>query len=311
MEDQNTKIANLRVQVSEKCTEKEKSIIELYWKFNGLEFLNTAKSIMETFEISQSQLNKLISSRGLLLFSITCGSCPKFDDFQVSSRLNFKSIINQALTSNPSSTYKCSFCISKEQEKAYLKNIQEQKKINENLEKAIEAENWLHLSNFQKGILRNCFKMNFVELKKHYRTILSSDNWILFIESLEAIESCNLLSLQRDSTTKEIINYRYLDKLTSFKNEISIKETITKSSFDMDIETNELKFRLTTNKDQHYPDRPSHTGTIIFNQKIVIEPGVEYIYGLWPRDNNNLYLTLIKQENLERLPTYGSSRERK
>jgi hypothetical protein len=33
------------------------------------------------------------------LFSIP-QSCPKFDDFQVSSRLNFKSSINQALTSN-------------------------------------------------------------------------------------------------------------------------------------------------------------------------------------------------------------------
>ncbi len=311
MEDQNTKIANLRVQVSEKCTEREKSIIELYWKFNGLGFLNTAKSIMETFEISQSQLNKLISSFGLLLFSIPCGSCPKFDDFQVSSRSDFKSIINQALTSNPSSTYKCNFCISKELEEAYLKNVQEQKKINENLEKAIETENWLQLSNFQKGMLCNCFKLNFVELKKHYRPILGSDNWILFIESLEAIEANNLLSLQRDSTTKEITNYRYLDKLTSFKNEISIKEATTKSSFDLDIETNELKFRLTTNKDQHYPDRPTHTGTIIFNQKIVIEPGVEYIYGLWKRDNDNLYLTMIPKKNLELLPTYGSSPKRK
>ena len=70
----NEKVSNIRVQVSEKCTEREKSIIELYWKFNGFEFLNTAKSIMETFEISQSQLNKLISSRGLLMFSIRCGS---------------------------------------------------------------------------------------------------------------------------------------------------------------------------------------------------------------------------------------------
>ena len=77
----NEKVFNIRVQVSEKSTEREKSIIELYWKFDGFEFLNTAKSIMGTFEISQSQLNKLISSLGLLKFSIPCGSCPKFDDF--------------------------------------------------------------------------------------------------------------------------------------------------------------------------------------------------------------------------------------
>ena len=85
----NEKVFNIRVQVSEKSTEREKSIIELYWKFDGFEFLNTAKSIMGTFEISQSQLNKLISSLGLLKFSIPCGSSPKFDDFQASSRLNF------------------------------------------------------------------------------------------------------------------------------------------------------------------------------------------------------------------------------
>ena len=311
MGNTNEKIANLQVQVSEKCTEREKSIIELYWKFNGLEFLNTAKSIGELFEISQTQLNKLISSRGLLLFSIPCGSCPKFDNFRVSSRSDFKSIINQTLTSSASSTYKCSFCNSKEQEETYLKNVQEQKEINQNLEKAIEAQNWLHLSNFQKGMLCNCFKMNFIELKKHYRSILSSDKWNLFIESLEAIESYNLLSIQRDSTTKEIMNFRYLDKLTSFKNEISIKDATTTSARDIDTQTNELKFKLTTLKEQHYPDSPSHSGTIIFNQKIVIEPGVEYIYGLWKRANENLYLTVIPVENLELLPTYGYSRKRK
>jgi hypothetical protein len=304
MKNPNEKIAKLQLQISEKCTDKEKSIFELYWKFNGLEFLNTAKSIRDRFELSQNQLNKLISSCGLLLFSIPCGACAKFDDFQVSNRSDFKSIIKQALTSSTTSTYKCSFCKSREQEKAYLKCVQVKKIINQNLEKAIEAKNWQNLSNFQKGILLNCFKMNYAELKKHYRAILSQDKWMLFIESLEALESYNLLILQRDSTKKEVINFHFFDKLPSFKDEISIKKATTKSSFEMDPETNELKFKLTTNKDQHYPDSPLYSGKVIFNQKIVIEPGVEYIYGLWKRANNNLYLTMIPIENLDLLPSY-------
>ncbi|KVV13413.1 hypothetical protein [Flavobacterium sp. TAB 87] len=303
MENTNEKIANLRVQVSEKCTEREKSIIELYWKFDSLEFLSTAKNIMKTFEISQNQLNGLISSCGLLLFSIPCGSCTKSDDMKVSSRSDFKSILNQApFTTSSNSTYKCSFCISKEQEEAHLKNVQEQKKINQNLEKGIEAKNWQHLTNFQKGMLQNCFKMTFLELKKHYRNILSQDKWMLFIESLEVLESHNLLSLQRDSNKKEIMNYNYLDKLPSFKDEISIKKEATKSSFEIDAQTNELKFKLITNKDQNYPDSPAHSGTIIFNQEIVIMPEVEYVYGLWKRANGNLYLTMMPIENFELLP---------
>ena len=40
-----------------------------------------------------------------------------------------------------------------------------------------------------------------------------------------------------------------------------------------------------------------------FKERIVIEPGVEYIFGQWQRAKRNLYLTMIPIANLEKTPT--------
>jgi hypothetical protein len=302
MENTPEKIANLQVQISENCSEKEKQIIQLYWELKGLEFVNTAKWIKENFTISQTELNKLIASFSILSFFIYCESCKLYEDHQINNKVKFKETVKAVLTNNAKLLFKCSSCAKKDQEKLNLKKVNQQNKITQNAENAIETKNWTNLSNFEKGILCNCFKMNFSDLKKHYRSKLGQDQIIVFFKALEKIEYQNLLRLDRDLNKNEIIDLHYLKRLSDYKNEISLKEIISKSSFEMNHETNELKFKLTINKNQHHPDSPLYAGTITFKEKIIIEPGIEYIFGLWKRANDNLYLTMIPIENLDRLP---------
>lgn len=56
------------------------------------------------------------------------------------------------------------------------------------------------------------------------------------------------------------------------------------------------------NKDQYHPDSPTHAGTFTLKERIVLEPGVEYIYGFWPRANENMYLTMTPLKNLDKFP---------
>ena len=49
MENKNDKIANIQLQISENCTEKE--IINAYWKLEELKFVNMPKNIKEAYDI--------------------------------------------------------------------------------------------------------------------------------------------------------------------------------------------------------------------------------------------------------------------
>ncbi len=55
-----------------------------------------------------------------------------------------------------------------------------------------------------------------------------------------------------------------------------------------DNQTNEIKFKITTNKYQKHPDSLAHAGTVTFKEKTIIEPDVKYIFGLWNRSNEEL-----------------------
>ena len=60
MEDQNTKIANLQVFISEKCSEREKEIINYYWEFKENENFRYPKQVANTFGIGLTELRKLL-----------------------------------------------------------------------------------------------------------------------------------------------------------------------------------------------------------------------------------------------------------
>ena len=51
MENQNTKIANLKVLISENCSEIEKEIINYYWEFKEYVNLHSSKQVIVKFGI--------------------------------------------------------------------------------------------------------------------------------------------------------------------------------------------------------------------------------------------------------------------
>jgi hypothetical protein len=104
-----------------------------------------------------------------------------------------------------------------------------------------------------------------------------------------------------------ILDYKYLDRLKSefeydYKVEVkkppnSNKSKPVKSDF-----TNSLKMKLTINDYQNHPDSPLYAGKVIFKEKIVIDPDIEYVFGQWERKNDELYFTLVPAHELDKLP---------
>ena len=301
MEDQNTKIATLNLIISENCSETEKEIINYYWMRNDLNFVKTVKSICESFEITQNLLNKLISTNSELLIYFSCGICNENYSKQVNSRKNFK-LLRDEVALSYYALNKCDTCLKNEQNLVDRQNLEKQKKVSQKLEKAIENKNWNNLTKFEREVLIGCLEMSFVPLKKKYGGQSGKESFIKLIRALEKIASQDLIQLIRNIRDNYITDYKYLTKLAEFKEEIKVPIKTMTSYVQTHVDTNELKFKLTINENQYHLDSPLHAGTVTFKERIVIEPGVEYIFGLWNRANENLYLTMTPLENLKKIP---------
>lgn len=167
MENTPEKIANLQVQISENCTEKEKNIIQLYWELKGLEFVNTVKRIKEEFKISQADVNKLIATDSTLSLFVYCANCDSYENHWVKTKTQFLEVIKVDTRRYTRSFFKCEYCTQQEQEQIDLLRADAKRKLIEKVELAIDEKNWVNLSNFEKAILGNCLRMDFNQLKKH------------------------------------------------------------------------------------------------------------------------------------------------
>ncbi|MBB1194421.1 hypothetical protein DNC80_12190 [Flavobacterium sp. SOK18b] len=302
MEDQNTKIANLKVFISENCSETEKEIIKYYWEFKENEILHYPKQVANTFGIGLTDLKKIIASYSELSFDFLCDHCTKYEKQTINSITRYIEITKVKRQRNSHSGFKCVICKQLEEKKVIQEKKEAQKKLKQKFEQAIENKNWNNLNNFEREVLSTSLGINFIELGKKYWDQLGKESYIKLIRALEKIANENLILLFRNGPNNYIYAYEHLSYLREFKDEIKAPKKIKSSYVQTDVDTNELKFKLTINENQYHPDSPLHAGTVTFKERIVIEPGVEYIFGLWNRANENLYLTMTPLENLEKTP---------
>lgn len=302
MENTTEKIANLQVTISENCSEKEKQIIKFYWEIENTEIINSPKQVKNTFGIRFAELKKIIETYSELSFFLLCEHCHSYEIQKISSITKYNEITKVHRHRNPHLNFKCFHCKSIEEDKAIKEKQKAHEKLMRKFDQAIESKNWTNLNRFEREILWNCLEMEFSQLGKKYGDQNGQGSYIKLIKALEKIAEENLLNLLRYGWKNYIYDYQYLPRLTEFKEEIKPPNKITPSCVQTNNETNELKFKLTINEHQYHPDSPLHAGTVTFKERIVIEPGVEYIFGLWNRANENLYLTMTPLENLEKTP---------
>jgi hypothetical protein len=315
MENQNQKIANIKLEISDNCSSENKNIISLYWELNSnFELKNTPGSIKQEFNITQGELSKITSSPNCLSFFIHCKKCNSFESQKTYSQSQFKNIFS--LLKRIHFKFECNNCTTitnKERHRQQIKDEKERQQRQEeehlefvkNMHAAIESKAWENVSNFERAVLRNCIEFNnFQKLKKHYWQKLGEQHFGKLFAALRNLRTENLLILIFELwDNSRITDYHVLESLIDQFEEINDKEIARESEVFIDNETNEIKFKLTINENQQHPDQPMYAGTVTFNERIVIEPGVEYIFGQWQRANNNLYLTMMPIDNLEKTPT--------
>ena len=302
MENNFVNIANIELHISDNCSEENKKILEYYWKMENKDFKNLPLSVRKEFNITQSELNKLNTTFASLSLYLLCENCSSYEKYYATSHYAYKSVISNHKRKY-TYPFKCNHCKEEERKNQRLEFIRKKEEYILRQNSAIENKNWENLSNFERAVLGNCLEMNFNQLKHHYGRLLGRGNFYDLIRALKTIEHQNLIELYKESDNRYIKGYHIENKLIAYKEEIIFLEEVTESSVEINSETNEIKFKLTINENQQHPDQPMYAGTVTFNERIVIEPGIEYVFGQWQRANKNLYLTMMPIDNLEKTPT--------
>ena len=129
MEDQNTKIANLQVFISEKCSEREKEIINYYWELKENENFRYPKQIANIFGIGLTELKKIIGTHSELSFDFFCQHCSSYELQTINSITRYIEITKVKRQRNFHSGFKCAKCKQLDEEKVILEKKRSAKKI--------------------------------------------------------------------------------------------------------------------------------------------------------------------------------------
>jgi|GEM_PF-1584142 hypothetical protein len=315
MENHKEKIINPQLMISEACTNRQEEIIRQYWAHNSnFEFRNTPTHIINEYKVKGSQLRSLLRKYSGFEFYLHCDSCNSLEWQKAMSQSNF----NSTFSSLKKKHYKfqCEYC----KEREYLRFKEERKKQDEerkemerkrlmekdrNHQLAIDGKVWNQLPEFENVVLKDAIRINdFQRLSRLYST-KGDFSYKKYLSALRLLNDKDLLILTFDSRNSSIIEkYTFSERLQQeydfqFKEE---KKILSTSEVKYDNQTDELKFRLPINKNQAHPDSPLYAGTVVFKERIIIEPGKEYVFGVWNRADQELFLSMVPLNSLYKSP---------
>lgn len=304
-------IANIQVKISNDISEEKIEILKKYWEYDeNLKLVNQPTQLRKAMGMSQKDLIDLVVDHSAMSFYRFCPECNSMELQNPKSQTQFRGCVSSL--KNSYYHFRCMHCkeliLEQQEQKKLLQEVERQEELKEKLKAynvAINEKAWRNLSDFENDVLKHAIQLNDIgELKKYYYGKGLQDYKMLFT-ALRILEAEKLVFLTTDNRNKNFIeNYQYLPRLSAEYEFKQNKEEHTNkgSSVQINNETKEIKFKLTVNKNQVHPDSPAHAGTVTFKEKIVIEPGEEYVFGLWNRANEELYLTMVPLEKIENLP---------
>ncbi len=327
MENENPKVGYIKLQLESNCTNTETNILQEYWEIvDGKFAIKDTNILLEKYNYTRGELTKLTKSKSKLLVFVFCKNCNSYELKEVCSRTEYQECLRTYEYIHYTRQEKiCDYCQTikqeerrkrqeaenkhkkiEEEKRKKLQEIEDRRKKEEErtrLNKAIEDKKWQLLSDFEKDVLCRCLQANFHDVRRFFvqKRGQKSD---VFINAIRELELLDLITIRRDYEGN-IRGHNFLPKLKEFKDEIETSIVVIKEQQNK-IErnsTNSLKFKLTINDISNNPYRPKFAGVITFKEEIVLHPNIEYTFGAWERENENLYLTLIPTEDLERIPT--------
>jgi len=289
------KIANLKILYRDSLSPSEKEIIEQYWKLDeSFLFPIKPKTIKDKFDLTSKELRDLIAQNSKLEFYIFCPSCESYEQNIVSSQTGFREVLSYY--NSRYRTSKCDYCKQVEREALARERAElRQKEINK-YKDAVKNKVWEELSDYDNEVLKSILDRGF-DVSYSYYGKDGKPGILKFIKSLRLLSSLNLLLLKYNFRNY-ICDVEYLPQLE----DVYDYEPKPLKKLETVILNDEIRMLLPKAQESNHPNAPKFSGTVNFQEEIIIQSNMNYIFGMWQRANGDFYLTLIPEERLEAYP---------
>jgi len=196
------------------------------------------------------------------------------------------------------SEYTCQSCLDLIKKNESIEAEKKLKETIKSLRGAIKNKKWEELNRFEFKILYNIVQEdNFRSFLNKYR-YKDSDFWAAIFK----LRDLDLIVLEYARFGSSVTNIQFLRELSEVIPTPLNKQDNNDKNVSFNKETNELRFKLTKNSNTYSYDSPEYSGTLEFQQNVVLKSGIEYSFGAWKRQNDVLYLSIIPTEDKPLLP---------
>lgn len=267
-----------RLNTKEGLEEDYLSIIQDYWQIDNSEFVNRPKQIIEKYNISQSDLNRIIKDNSeCIVVQGHCISCGLEISKSVFSQTSFKEAYIR-------SKNRCSQC-----ESEYFKKIEADKaarlelEINERKEKfkdSIEKRKWENLNAIEFDILKKIVRLkdkNLIRREVFKNNFYDEEIW----KYVNRIEKLKLISITR-GLNNYIISFDFSPELE--------RHILTSDNEFLSKELDYLSFSISMNSNKKTIRQPDYSGTFILKRDIRLKAEQKYIYGGWINSDGSINL---------------------
>ena len=291
------KINSHRVEINDTCKPDYIEAIKKYWILENNKFINKPTVLGKPFGFSAYEFGNMVKSESKFIIEIQCDTCSNIESIQVNSQSKFATLKSELYDSKTKLFY-CSKCKSLK-ETQRLEELEKQKMIRiEKQNLAIKNQVWSVLSPFQLNVLQCIIKNKGIsKLNTKFKNTPNNIIW----SAVFTLRDLNLIILHNKEDTKYIQNVSFLPGLEALLPEVSnVIKNEPKITYNNS--TKELKLRLTQNSSPKNGDSPLYSGVLNFEEDVLIEKGTQYTFGVWKREFDNLYFTLIPTDSLYKAP---------
>lgn len=272
-----------KVIIDSRIDKETKEILYRYWNFKGVDFPEQIGKICSTYDRSTDQFYSSIRKYSKASITDYCFKCDQEVSLSAYSQKKFLEYYqgkNLCVSCKKIETEK----LAKERKERALQYIQYRYSL---LDEALEESPWLKLTQEENRML-----LFFIESPNQDVDSGPFKNLDIYTirEIIEKFVSLGLLDRGSEFDWNDrAYGFSALlpEKLQSYLKQFEIKP---KEHFSTS--WSRISFELKKNKGFQNRDTPLNSGTIIFEEDVIIKAGTKCLYGLWPRENENTWLSI-------------------
>lgn len=280
------------------CPENLRELIESYWELDEMMvFKKRPKELLNLLpDLTLAKIIEYVGKYSKLTFYAYCENCNSYEYQEASTQSSF--VTKTKIHKSKKITFQCQHCELTAQLEEITENIRHANLLEFKANQAVDEERWKLLNAFQYELLRQCVDKEFWKLKSSYWYKLGKDRYRkLFIE-MEHLARLNLIVIYKDSTEKYISGFKCFDCVKEKVQDLPFILKIDNSPC-VDLKSKKHSIQVKLDQSLKFEKKLFFSGVLNLQERIILEPHVEYSIKLEGRDDGYFNLTIEAKQEIE------------